>query len=200
VDAAGKEVEFLLEDYRQAWSHYRHLEDARLRYLAFFFTASLGSAAVAVPVLVSARADQTVRILGVAAFLAVFQIFTFFVFITVRRFGEVLVHYSRVMKRNGRLRAALQSIPKKSAGMIRKGRGTPSKFGNAQKAAEVTLTGFLFGSLLLSAATLGFAIEHRDLLPIVVCAVLVAGCATAAVSALVPSPVGKRKKSAPSTP
>jgi hypothetical protein len=29
----------LLEEFHQSWEHYRHLENARTRYMNFFFTA-----------------------------------------------------------------------------------------------------------------------------------------------------------------
>lgn len=32
----------LIEEYREAWAHYRHLETKRSTYLGFFFTFAVG--------------------------------------------------------------------------------------------------------------------------------------------------------------
>ncbi len=181
--ATKREVEFLLEDYRQAWTHYRHVEDERLRYLTFYFTATLGSAAIAAPLIASSKLNLELQLITAAAFLAVVQAVTFFVSATVRRFGSVLTHYSEAMARNRRRRAALARIPKHSELMIAEGLRTPMRrpswMYGAQKTAELTLVGFLLAGVVLAVVAYNVAAFEGFELAGAVCGVVLAGAVAA---------------------
>jgi hypothetical protein len=144
--ASKDEVEFLLEDYRETWTQYRHVEDERLRYLTFYFTASIGSAAIAAPVLFATGMDSRVQLLSAAGFLGVFQAVTFFVSVTVRRLGMVLRHYGKVLWNNRLMRAKVNGVPATTAIMMNVRGKTrarrPAWMHSVQKTAEVTLFGF----------------------------------------------------------
>ena len=179
--AKNDEVGFLLEDYRQAWDHYRHVEDERLRYLTIYFTATLGSAAIAAPLLAASSLDSGGQLLAVATFLGVFQAFSFFVSVTIRRFGTVLLHYSTVMHENRLRRGKLLGVSDDDAAMIGVGGKVrrPRWMYSPQRVAEVTLAGFLLSGALLAGLTLCIALSWHSPLHIAVCAAELAGALVA---------------------
>lgn len=187
MHAAESEIAFLLEDYRESWSHYRHIEDARLRYLSFFFTASLGSTAIVAPVIAAAAVGTNLKLIAGAAFLAVFLAFTFFVFVAVNRFGWVLRHYDIAMRANRHRRAELSKVPESSEKMVDTMYSAtlqPKSF-RIQKTAEVTLVSFLLAGLLLAATAAYFAARLANWATLGGCVVVVLAAALASLLAIV---------------
>jgi hypothetical protein len=71
---AGDIKPYLLAEFDQAWTHYRHVESMRTQYLGFFFTISLGSTALAVPTVSADALDDPSRPASFAVFLWVFSV------------------------------------------------------------------------------------------------------------------------------
>ena len=94
----------LMEEYSQAWQHYRHLENARTKYMNFFFTALfaiIGLYSALLNLKVEIGKIQTV--IGIVLIL-MFMMFTLYIYINVTRIGKVLKGYNGV---KGRLRNLL---------------------------------------------------------------------------------------------
>lgn len=97
--------EVLLSEYSQAWEHYRHLENTRIRYMNFFFTALFAIIGLYSTLLDLRQTDigELQIILGIVL-LQIFILFSLFIFINITRIGRVLNGYNGV---KGRLRQLL---------------------------------------------------------------------------------------------
>ena len=90
---------FLLSELSQAWTHYRHLEETRLKYLSFFATVILATSGFLVSLMRdfgSFKVEQFVT--AASVFVLVLFMFSFFVWANVTRIGYVLAAYEHVMK------------------------------------------------------------------------------------------------------
>lgn len=87
----------LLDEFEQAWNHYRHLETMRGQYLGFFFTVALGSITLSIPALSGGALGNILQILALSGFVQVFFLLAAFIYISVRKLGIVLTHYERVI-------------------------------------------------------------------------------------------------------
>lgn len=90
-------MSFLLDQYNQAWSHYRHTESMRTQYLGFYFTVLIGSSAFALPILRSSEDSPEVAAVGTSLFLVAVQSMSYFACVSVVRMGSVLRHYHRAI-------------------------------------------------------------------------------------------------------
>ncbi|MGE3446992.1 MAG: hypothetical protein AB7H92_05350 [Microbacteriaceae bacterium] len=171
--------DFLLEEHRATWEHFRHVEDERVKYLTFYFTASLGSAAVVAPLLGASEFDPREQLLAGAGFVAVFQAVTFFVLVTVRRLGIVLVHYGKMLWDSRLRRARLVGVPPHIARLVTvrgKARSRkPAWMNSVQKTAEVTLAGFLLADFALAVALCVVAASGFDRLTFAFCVAVATG-------------------------
>ncbi len=70
------EKKLLMSELDQAWAHYRHLEETRTKYLNFFFTILLGSAAFWGTVLRRENLEPNAVIFG-------FYVYAFFLFVVI---------------------------------------------------------------------------------------------------------------------
>jgi hypothetical protein len=103
-----------LEEFHQAWEHYRHLENARTKYMNFFFTAlfaviGLYSAIIKID---QFKLEEFELLIGFLLIL-VFTVFTLYVFINIIRIGWVLTGYSNVMRQLRINMYGEKSIPEK---------------------------------------------------------------------------------------
>lgn len=95
----AKEIGFLAEMYQQTWNHYRHLEVQRTNYLAFFFTAALGTVGVGIPLIITGDGSSLfAKLMTALALVFVFEALGLFVFASLRRSGRVLKHYDEAMR------------------------------------------------------------------------------------------------------
>lgn len=89
----------LIEQYRQSWEHYRHLENSRSQYMNFFFTALFASFGVYAAFINIEQWNFDGKELSVGVLLLfLFSVFTLYIYINIVRTGWVLDGYSKVMK------------------------------------------------------------------------------------------------------
>ena len=92
-------IELLIEEYRQAWSHYRHLEGVRERYLNFFFTLLLAVLGLGVT-LIGLQSGTFVinhwNITGVLLIIWILSLLATYLFAATRKLGVVLEFYERM--------------------------------------------------------------------------------------------------------
>jgi hypothetical protein len=93
----SKAETLLLDEFEQAWIHYRHLETMRGQYLGFFFTISLGSITLSIPAIGAGALDDAPQLVALSGFVQVFFLLTALIYISVRKLGIVLAHYERVI-------------------------------------------------------------------------------------------------------
>jgi hypothetical protein len=86
----------LLAEFDQAWQHYRHVENTRNQFLGFFFTISLGSAALAGPTLHGKTLQVPSRLLLDTGFLWTISIVAICIYVAVRRAGPVMAGYETI--------------------------------------------------------------------------------------------------------
>jgi len=86
----------LLAEYSQAWQHYRHLEDARTKYMNFFFTALFAIIGLYSALLnLKVEIGELQTIIGIVLIL-MFMMFTLYIYINITRIGKVLKGYNKV--------------------------------------------------------------------------------------------------------
>jgi hypothetical protein len=136
-----------MEDFKEAWAHYRHLENSRTEYLKFFFTAVLGSLGLIAAISKDRPFDSHWWFLGLSLLNATLFVLTAFMYLTVRKFGAVLHHYT-VLGRE--FRAMFYSVASPSErrildGMLFDGVTDPIfrlRFFDGQPTSEALLFGF----------------------------------------------------------
>jgi ABC-type multidrug transport system fused ATPase/permease subunit len=96
-----KEIDktILIEEYHQTWEHYRHLENARTKYMNFFFTALFAVFGLYTALIKIDKFEihEFELVIGIIL-LYIFSAFTLYVFINITRIGWVLTGYDNVMK------------------------------------------------------------------------------------------------------
>ncbi len=89
---------YLLAEMAQAWSHYRHLEETRTKYLSFFATVVLTAAGFLVTLIKDAgRFDPTHFIGATSVFCLLLFGFSFFILANIARIGFVLAAYDAII-------------------------------------------------------------------------------------------------------
>jgi hypothetical protein len=87
-----------LHDVTQLWDHYRHIENECNQYLGYFFAALLGSIGFFAAFLAGSRSiNFGWVIVGVAVFLHTFTAISFIIYTTVKKFGELLSIYAKLI-------------------------------------------------------------------------------------------------------
>jgi hypothetical protein len=85
---------YLLAEITQAWTHYRHLEETRTKYLSFFATVILTSSGFLVTLLKDIdKFDPAQFIASLSIFGFLLFIFSFFIWANISRIGFVLTAY-----------------------------------------------------------------------------------------------------------
>lgn len=88
----------LLEEFKEAWLHYRHIEQMRIRHLAFFFTVSLAGTGV-VAALADTGEPTQLQLWAAALFTFVLIVIGLFVRGSIRRWDPPMSHYEKVFTR-----------------------------------------------------------------------------------------------------
>lgn len=90
---------FLLAELTQAWMHYRHLEETRTKYLAFFATVILTSCGFLVTLLKDIDKFESVQLIAsISIFCFLLFVFSFFIWANISRIGFILASYETIMK------------------------------------------------------------------------------------------------------
>ncbi len=95
-----EEKQLLLEEFRQAWEHYRHLENARAWYLGFFYTTAAGGITLIMYLLfrdVCVEPSLNV-VLGTYLISCAIGVLALIVLTTVTATGVALSHYANVFE------------------------------------------------------------------------------------------------------
>ena len=86
--------ELFVEEYRQAWDHFRHMENARTNYINFYFTAlfAIFGLYTAIITLDLLKVGDIQILIGINL-LNIFSVFTLYIYINIVRIGWVLNGY-----------------------------------------------------------------------------------------------------------
>jgi hypothetical protein len=98
-DDLQAQSKLLLEEFQQAWEHYRHLESGRSQYVGFFFTVLLASAGFGIPALTEETWRNPGRLLEITGLLWLFSVVAISLYIAVRRNQELLWGYENIIAR-----------------------------------------------------------------------------------------------------
>jgi hypothetical protein len=183
MESPSAETEFVASEYSEAWSHYRHVENSRLQYLGFFFTVTLGSAALAIPILSGGGTSIEERLPGASVFLMIFEAFAFFVFVNLLRFDTVLRHYGDGLTKLRARRAELLGVGQETAEILSFPRAKRVRF-RVQNTAETVVLSFMVVAAVLAVAALAAAISSGAGTVIAACASVVVGIFAVAVMTL----------------
>src|SRR5262245_6145762 len=94
------DLDLLMEEFKQAWEHYRHLEKARTQYINFFLTAALASAGFITSLFKNLKPESVEKaLIGALIVIWVFNLLLLFVYVNVKKIGFVLKYYEEVMSR-----------------------------------------------------------------------------------------------------
>lgn len=128
-------VNHLLEMYKEARSHYRHIESSRTQYLGFFFTVFLGSLGFIISRLEEIRTEPW-TLLGTTVLVLVVNTLTTAIFMLVRKARSTLDFYVDTCKRiELRIFGRTLLIPSSADSII------GNRFFSNQNIAEWTLVG-----------------------------------------------------------
>jgi hypothetical protein len=130
VDETPNEHELLLREYDNAWLHNRHLETLRSQYVGFFLTFLAATVAFA-----GSRASEAygspAKATELSVLLMSISAVTWFVSVSIRRWGVVIRHYDVVI-----LEIRRRSLSAHSDSLVRI---KPRSGVGIQQAAEITL-------------------------------------------------------------
>ncbi|NKI30586.1 hypothetical protein [Croceivirga thetidis] len=164
------DINVLLAEYSQAWSHYRHLENTRIRYMNFFFTALFAIIGLYSTLLNLKKVEigELQVILGMIL-LQIFILFTLFILINVTRIGRVLKGYQGVKGNLRQLLFSQSSVPNGvSVGEHIKGPKSSKLFSVQKSSRFMLLLTIIFANafsiLLLFTSYYDIALPYRILL------------------------------------
>ncbi len=166
-----------LEEFHQAWEHYRHLENARTKYMNFFFTAlfaiiGLYSAIIKID---QFKLEEIDLLIGFFLII-VFSVFTLYVLINVTRIGWIITGYSGVMNQLRINMYGEKSIPEKISVRDYLPFESSHKIYSIQYSAETLLKSSLLLMTLLALSIIvfdwSFFCWHNRLL-VITCLILV---------------------------
>jgi len=105
--------ELYVEEYRQAWDHFRHMENARTNYINFYFTAlfAIFGLYTAIITLDLLKVGDIQIMIGINL-LNIFSVFTLYIYINIVRIGWVLNGYSCVIRELRKLLYKSELMPK----------------------------------------------------------------------------------------
>lgn len=96
IDYSENKSKFLIEEYKTAWSHYRHLERLRNQYLGFLFAAIFAGIGLIPRILLEESMDFRIQIAFTMTTLTIFLNTT--IYFNVKKIGTLLSHYSDVYR------------------------------------------------------------------------------------------------------
>jgi len=97
MDVPSVKDNLLLEEFKEAWLHYRHIEQMRIRHLAFFFAAYLaGLAAFAA---LGKTDPSELQLIAVVVFSFILVIIGAFVYYSIRAWKAPMFHYEHIFTR-----------------------------------------------------------------------------------------------------
>ena len=90
--------ELLINDFEQAWNHYRHIEEQRSNLMNLFFTVILATAGFLLNFMKEIEYPIKISvIIGIVAILFILFVFTLSTYFSVRKSKYTLRHYENVM-------------------------------------------------------------------------------------------------------
>jgi len=96
--AQNLKEELLLAEFTEAWSHYRHIEATRQKYLTLFFGFLGGISGLLSTLASKIDLKAPLSIAGLAGLLYTFSIFSALLFANTKKMGCVLHGYERTLK------------------------------------------------------------------------------------------------------
>ena len=90
--------ELLLAEFAEAWSHYRHIESTRQKYLTLFFGFLAGISGLITTLASKVDIKNILSVAGLASLLWTFSVFSGLLFANTRKMGRVLRGYENTMK------------------------------------------------------------------------------------------------------
>src|SRR5689334_19743569 len=90
--------EMLLEEYRQAWDHYRHVENERNQHVNYFFSVTLATVGFIVAIATSGKLAAPLLLVGVATAAQVYLWIALTLHLNTRKLGLVLSHYLKAIR------------------------------------------------------------------------------------------------------
>jgi hypothetical protein len=101
---------YLLSEATQAWTHYRHMEETRTKYLSFFATVILTSAGFLVTILKDIDKFEPVQLIAsMSVFGFLLSIFSFFIWANISRVGYILTAYEVILTETRKYMLGAQS-------------------------------------------------------------------------------------------
>ncbi|GEO09494.1 hypothetical protein [Segetibacter aerophilus] len=92
--------DFVTEEFRQAWTHYRHLEEGRVKAMNFFYTVLFVVVGLSLTVIKDFdKRYLTWVLLGIFVLFFCLNIFSLYIYLNIKKTGFVLRHYEDVMRR-----------------------------------------------------------------------------------------------------
>lgn len=136
--------DLLIEEYKQAWDHFRHMENARTNYINFYFTAlfaifGLYSALLTLDLL---KVGEIHIMMGISL-LNIFSIFTLYIYINIVRIGWVLNGYSNVIRELRKLMHSDTFLQKNISVRDYLPSGQKKNFFSIQYSAQILLQSFM---------------------------------------------------------
>lgn len=98
----NKSDQLLDQEFKEAWSHYRHVESDRSRYLSFFFTIVLATIGFLITITKDIGSGSTLSpwfIPGIFFLFWLLNVLAWFIYAGIKKSGHVLAHYDQVMWR-----------------------------------------------------------------------------------------------------
>lgn len=158
--------ELLLQEFKEAWVHYRHVETTRSAYLGFFFTVTFGVLSFVTSILAKDSAKENV-LFAVLILGWVLNLTTTCIYGAIHKCGVVLAHYETIMNR---VRKIVYGGAYSEMHALLYVRESPNPvmrlpFFSVQKTAEriLVIAQVILGGALASACALGWHEGHlRD--------------------------------------
>src|SRR5262249_20954793 len=88
----------LLEEFRQAWAHYRHVENEKNHYVNYFFTVTLGVFCFALALSSAATVPAPSLAVALGTTVANYTCIGASLQVNIRKFDLVVLHYGRAIE------------------------------------------------------------------------------------------------------
>ena len=100
-EAEKKYCPFLEHEFREAWTHYRHIENDRTKYLGYFFgvlTASMGFLLILLRGNLPWEDNTRWLIPGIFSFVWIITVLNLYILLFIKKTEFILQHYHKVWK------------------------------------------------------------------------------------------------------
>jgi heme/copper-type cytochrome/quinol oxidase subunit 4 len=89
----------LIEEYKESWAHYRHMEIMRQQFLGYYFAIFVGVLSFLIAIYKeSSWTDSKIVIIGIFTLGLVLYMISISLYINLRKIGIVLSHYEYVIR------------------------------------------------------------------------------------------------------